>query len=227
MLSKKLYVLLPIFLLFMMTIMGFEGCHVVEIDDPVVPPEIIEGDPEEYTELEGSVDNGETETVESPLNYRAEVGDIISINARPDPEDITASDYEVADDGTIKLIHIGRIDVEGLTKTEIEDKIESEYEDIYSAISITVTILRFYYVSGEVQKAGRYQLVRRTGLIEAIDTAGGFTDFAKRTKVLIIRKKPDGKLKTIKVNCRDIQVGKRADVILKPDDRIFIDRSGV
>ena len=159
--------------------------------------------------------------------YQARVGDIIQIKASPDPQDlITADDYEVAPDGSIKLIYIGRVFVEGRTKGEIELEIEEGYSKYYKDMTITVTILRFYFISGEVRQPSRYPLMRRTNLTEAIDAAGGFTDFAKETGVLITRD-VDGKRTKKKYNTKKIRKGKIEDPVVLPDDSIFVPRGAL
>jgi len=182
----------------------FFGCV-----EPDLPPE------EEYVKKVNSLD------------YKAQVGDILQIKAFPDPEElITGDTYEVASDGSIKLIYLGHVFVEGKTKAEIEAEIEKRYSSYYKDITITVTILRFYYVSGEVRQPSRYQLVRRTRLTEAIDTAGGFTDFAKESGVSITRI-VNGKPVKKRYNCKKIRKGKSEDPVILPDDRIYVPRGGL
>jgi protein involved in polysaccharide export with SLBB domain len=169
------------------------------------------------------------EEVKAPVtkDYHARVGDILQVKASPDPEKlITAENYEVAQDGSIKLIYIGPVFVEGKTKAEIESEIEELYSSYYKDMTITITILRFYFVSGEVRQPSRYALMRRTNLTEAIDAAGGFTDYAKESGVLITRV-VDGKRVKKKYNCKKIRKGKIEDPVILPDDSIFIPRGGL
>ena len=171
-------------------------------------------------------DNGDTET-KTAADYRALVGDILMIKAFPDIEKvITAEDYEVAEDGTIKLIYIGKVLVEGYTKSEIEEEMESRYSKIFKDIGISVTIFRFYYISGEVRQPGRYPLIRRTKILEAVDIAGGFTDFAKESRVSITRIEEDGTVRKFKINCKKVRKGKAENVIVKPDDNIYVPKGG-
>ena len=159
--------------------------------------------------------------------YQAQVGDLLQIKASPDPEKlITAEDYEVAPDGSIKLIYIGSVFIEGKTKAEIESEIEELYSSYYKDMTITVTILRFYYIAGEVRQPSRYALMRRTKLTEAIDAAGGFTDYAKESGVLITRE-VNGKRVKKKYNCKKIRKGKIEDPVILPDDSIFVPRGAL
>ena len=207
---KKYFAILPAISLMILALIGLNGCE---------QPEIGRGNGTTDPVPTSVGDEGDTEAESS--RYRAKIGDTLKITARPDPEDIT-SEYEVAENGTVKLLHIGRVDIEGLTATEIEDKIEDRYKNIYNSPSITVTILRYYIVQGEVRRPGRYGYTREIGILEGITAAGGFTDFSKEKKVVVTRKKPDGTIEQKKVNCKKIRDGKEKDFMLKPDDQVYV-----
>jgi polysaccharide export outer membrane protein len=59
--------------------------------------------------------------------------------------------------------------------------------------------------------------------VDAISSAGGFTPFAKRTKIYILRKEY-GKVNSIPFNYKDVVKNRRSeqDVVLKPGDRIVV-----
>jgi polysaccharide export outer membrane protein len=59
-------------------------------------------------------------------------------------------------------------------------------------------------------------------LLQAIAQAGGFTDRAAKGSILIKRKDESGREIRIKVNVKDIIKGKRKDIVLKPDDVIYV-----
>ena len=208
---KKYSAILPVMGLILLALIVFSGCEHIEID---------KGSGAGAVTGTQSGDNGETEPAR--VEYHLQARDILEIKARPDPEEGINDQYEVSESGTIKLLHIGKSDVSGLTATEVEDEIEDRYKNIYKAISITVKILRFYTVSGEVPRPGRYSLIRRTDLLEAINTAGGFSDFAKESRVTITRKNPDGTINQMVINCDKIRRGKKENVPIKADDFIYV-----
>jgi len=47
------------------------------------------------------------------------------------------------------------------------------------AVSVTAVNSKKYYLEGEVNKAGQYNLIVPTTILEALVNAGGFRDFAK------------------------------------------------
>ena len=90
---------------------------------------------------------------------------------------------------------------------------------IYVASSLENEI----YVIGEVREAGRRKMPVKLTLARAIAEAGGFTDAAFQTKVLLIR----GSIhqpKTQVVNVKDILQGRVADIPLENRDIIFVSK---
>jgi polysaccharide export outer membrane protein len=90
---------------------------------------------------------------------------------------------------------------------------------IYVASSLENEI----YVIGEVREAGRRKMPVKLTLARAIAEAGGFTDAAFQTKVLLIR----GSIhqpKTQVVNVKDILQGRTADIPLENRDIIFVSK---
>jgi hypothetical protein len=78
----------------------------------------------------------------------------------------------------------------------------------------------WYYVSGEVRAPNRQVYVRRVTLLQAIASAGGFTDFADRTWVELTF--ADGSSQI--VNCIEAQDNPNLDPEVHPGDRIFAPR---
>jgi polysaccharide biosynthesis/export protein len=74
-----------------------------------------------------------------------------------------------------------------------------------------------YYVTGSVSKTGMYPLVVPTTVLEAITLAGGFTEFANKKKVVILRK---GKQHYFNYN--DVIKGKKIEQNLALENGDFI-----
>jgi polysaccharide export outer membrane protein len=70
----------------------------------------------------------------------------------------------------------------------------------------------FVYVTGEIQRPGRYRLERDTTIHKAVTLAGGFTKFAA-TKSMVVQRIVDGQR-------RDFQAG--PDDLLQSDDVVVI-----
>jgi len=78
-------------------------------------------------------------------------------------------------------------------------------------------------VFGGVNRPGPLPLVGRMRLSEAIGNAGGFSPFARKWDIKILRATPgSNKRQTIKVNFAEIEEGKADDVYLEPNDQIVV-----
>lgn len=79
------------------------------------------------------------------------------------------------------------------------------------------------YVIGEVQEAGRRRMPVKLTLVKAIAEAGGFTDAAYRTHVLLVRGSIHHPTTQI-ANVKAILEGREADIPLQTRDIIFVSR---
>jgi polysaccharide export outer membrane protein len=77
------------------------------------------------------------------------------------------------------------------------------------------------FVSGEVKQPGVHRLRSETSFIQLMTMVGGFTDWANKKKVLIIRKEK-GTEKRITVNYTKIIDGKEPDVTIKRGDLVIV-----
>lgn len=148
-------------------------------------------------------------------------GDKVVIYLRdiPVPDEIKD---EVDASGTVNLPLIGIVQVEGRTTSEVEDLIEKAYIDggFYVKMSAIVTAQEDeFFVRGEVKREGRYPLTRDVSLLQAITTAGGYTDFAKEREIKIIR----GDEVFVHDGVR-IEERKDKDPLVKPGDIIVVQR---
>lgn len=131
----------------------------------------------------------------------------------------------IKEDGTITLPQIGSVRAAGKTTGELQKEIRSRYVDgkIYkSDLNVTVKAQeRYFYVSGEVNRASSYMWAEGMTVLKAIASAGGFNDFADRTKVIITR--ADGRQVT--VNCKKAQRDPTLDLPVYPSDSVFVSRT--
>ena len=123
--------------------------------------------------------------------------------------------------GEISLLHLKEpIKASGLTTSALEDKIEHRYMEggIYKNISINVTMTaKIYYVQGEVNQPGQFQLMSGTTLLQAIAGARGYTPFANKKKVTVTRY---GKIYTY--NAKDLEKNPARDVKVEAGDVIKV-----
>jgi polysaccharide export outer membrane protein len=132
------------------------------------------------------------------------------------------SDVTIDEDGDISLPLVGRIKAAGLTASELAERIQANYVPRYY-VRCTATVLvaqRFFYVGGEVRNPNRFLWSEDTTLLKAVNTAGGFTDYANRRKVQLIR----GKEPQV-FDCEELQRNPTKDVAIRPGDSITVPRS--
>jgi polysaccharide export outer membrane protein len=95
-------------------------------------------------------------------------------------------------DGKVSLPMIEDIKAEGLTIKQLRELLADKYKDLVTAPVVSVMVTKpfsaTFFVTGKVAKPGEYALVKQTTLLQAIATAGGFTEWAKTGKLAVIRK---------------------------------------
>ena len=157
-------------------------------------------------------------------DHRLQNGDRITILLRgiPTPSEI---DDQIDEKGCVNLELIGTVTIAGLTTSEAEQRIEEAYIEgrYYQRINVTIVAEREeYFVRGEVRQPGRFPLARGMTLTQALAAAGGYTDFARETRVRIIRGEH-----VILLDATRIEKRLDADVIIRRNDTIVVERSPI
>lgn len=80
------------------------------------------------------------------------------------------------------------------------------------------------YVQGKVKSPGVFDYQPGLTALGACIMAGGFAKFAAPNRAKVIRQNADGQ-ETIQINLKKVQTGDKADILLKPGDRIHIPES--
>src|ERR1700739_2743952 len=90
-------------------------------------------------------------------------------------------------------------------------------------VSVSEINSRRVYVTGEVSKPGAYPLLPNMTALQALTSAGGFTQFA-RTKNIYILRNEGGRQPKHPFNYNDGVKGKRPDdnITLQPGDTIVV-----
>jgi polysaccharide export outer membrane protein len=141
-------------------------------------------------------------------------------------EDALSKTIPVRMDGNISLPLIHQIKAAGLTPPQLEEAIVRRLREFYENPNVSVTVMEAnsfkVYVSGQVKTPGVYKLRSEITILQIISMAGGFTDWAKQKKILVIRKE-SGKETRITVNYKKAMKGDpKANVILKSGDTIIV-----
>ena len=112
--------------------------------------------------------------------------------------------YLLDEEGMIEFPVVGKIKISGLTVFEAQQKIQQIAEQYLDSPVTEVRLLNFRFtVLGEVRKENTVNsLNNRITMLEAIGLAGGFTDYADKSNVKVIRQ-GEGKAEVFYVNLLD------------------------
>jgi polysaccharide export outer membrane protein len=159
------------------------------------------------------------------LDYRIGAADVIEVIVWNEPN--FSREVVVRPDGKISLPAVGDVQAEGMTPeafTEYLQKVLTQYIKT-PKVSIVVKQINSskVYVLGQVRTPGAFPLQSDMTILQAIAQAGGFTEWAKRGSVILLRKTDKGDQRIV-VNLRKILKGSKGveDVRLQAGDRINV-----
>ncbi len=111
-------------------------------------------------------------------------------------EDLSRSAVIVRPDGMISMPLVGDVRAIGLTAEQLSAEIAEGFRHYMESptVSVSVTEINSYavYVLGEVNAPGKYQLKSYATVLQAIALAGGFTQFASKNSIQVIRNSMNG-----------------------------------
>jgi polysaccharide export outer membrane protein len=97
----------------------------------------------------------------------------------------------VRPDGKISLPLIGEMTAGGLTPPQLQNSIADRLRNFVNAPEVTVVVQQAnskkFNVMGRVEHPGSFSLATRMRVLDGIAAAGGFGDFAKISKVYVLR----------------------------------------
>jgi len=135
----------------------------------------------------------------------------------------------VRPDGKISLPLMGDVQAVGLTTVQLTKDIATRLKEFKESPNVSVVVQQvnsyIVYVTGEVVHPGRYQLKSYSTVLQAISLAGGFTPYATKNKIVVLRKWPAGIPESrISIRYNDIVEGTDSakDVILVPGDTVVV-----
>jgi polysaccharide biosynthesis/export protein len=139
----------------------------------------------------------------------------------------------VQPDGFVALYGVGEAKVQGETVPELTETIRTAYGKVLHDPIISVVLKDFnkpYFIAnGKVGHPGKYDLRADTTLTEAIAIAGGFTDDAKHSQVVLFRRSGDQWVASQVFNVKDMEAKKnlREDPTLHPGDMLYVPQNRI
>jgi len=153
--------------------------------------------------------------------------DIITVKVWQD--DKMSGDVVVRPDGKISVSLLNEIQAAGLSPAQLRAAVTEAASKFIEGPTVDVVVRqinsRRVFVSGEVGKPGPYPLSSRMTVTQMIALAGGPTQYADKSKIVILRTE-NGKTTVLKVNYNDIMKAKNVtqnyelkvgDIINVPD----------
>jgi polysaccharide biosynthesis/export protein len=147
---------------------------------------------------------GATGCVGDQVNYKVEM--VAPSEFLLGPEDVLnvtiwknqdlSREVVVRPDGMISMPLVGDIQATGLTANLLAKRIAERLTEYLASPIVFVQVKDvnsyFIYVMGEVAKPGKYSLKSYANVMQGISLAGGFTPYAKKNKIKVLRVSADG-----------------------------------
>jgi polysaccharide export outer membrane protein len=152
--------------------------------------------------------------------YRIAAGDTLDVIVWR--EEQISGPAQVRPDGMITIPLGGDLHADGLTPEELATQIQGVLSRFIDNPNVAVRVSamgsRRFFVMGNVRAPGMYDLRAGQTLVQALAIAGGFTDFASRGHVKVIRVGAN----PIERDYDAIVSGDTADLPLEPNDTIVV-----
>lgn len=197
------------------------------------------------------VENGSVHTLAAPHIIRIQPGDKLSILVSSKNPELaylynlpvvghyqsstsgkglttsTVTNYTVNPDGTINFPVLGKIQIGGMTRSDVADEIKARLVngDHIKDAQVTVDFLDMYVeVMGEVKTPGRFIIDHdKITLLDALSKAGDLTIYGKRDNVLVVREE-NGKQMSYRVDLTDANALYSSPVFyLHQNDLVYVE----
>jgi polysaccharide export outer membrane protein len=139
----------------------------------------------------------------------------------------------VQPDGFVTLYGVGDVKVQGLTIPELTEAVGRAYGGILHDPIVSIVLKDFnkpYFIAdGQVGHPGKYDLRADTTLTQAIAIAGGFTEDAKHSQVLLFRRVSDAWVSTQVFDIKKMEAkgDLREDPYMHPGDTLFVPKNRI
>ena len=165
------------------------------------------------------------------LRLAVTVGDKVEVNP---------FEVQISEKNDILVPFIGKIECDGLTINGLRSRLTTRYSEFFRnpEVSAQFVIRDAYtspwgrvYIQGRVHREGWVSIpaTRRLMLSDAIQEAGGFAQFAKRSNIRVSRRMKDGSIKRFKIDLEEIgrQGRTENDMLLQSGDVVYVFESSI
>jgi len=162
--------------------------------------------------------------LDTATEYQIGPEDVLDISVWKNPE--LSRTVPVRPDGKVSLPLLNDFQAAGLTPSSLREQLVSRLSDFVPTPEVSVIVREVHSrkvaVVGAVKTAGRYELKSPMTVLEAIALAQGFTDFAARDRIVVLRQS-GGTTTRIPFNYRKIADGaEQENFFVRPGDIIVV-----
>lgn len=158
-------------------------------------------------------------------NYTIGAQDVLDISVWKEPG--VSRTVPVRPDGKISLPLLDDVQAAGLTPMQLSDLLTAKLKKYLANPQVTVIVTQInsqrVYVIGQVARQGAYPLLPGMTILQALSSAGGFSQFANQKKIELLRT-TGGKLVKYRFNYKEAieGVNPEQNMTLKVGDQIIV-----
>jgi polysaccharide export outer membrane protein len=160
-----------------------------------------------------------------PPSYLIGPNDVLSIFVWKEPE--ITREVTVMLDGRITFPLVGEILAQGQTVGQLKKTVTQKLEKYVTAPEVTIIVKesrsQTVYTIGKVSRPGPYPIASNMTVLQALSSAGGFTEWADTKNILIVRRRADKEVQ-IPFNYKGFTSGQNLEqnILLQPGDTIVV-----
>jgi len=194
-------------------------------------PSVIPSAPVQQVASTSNADTSNVGLHERYPRYRLRKGDTFDVDMPFSPEFNQSA--AVQPDGFVTLRGIGSVHVEGETIPDLIETLKSAYKGILRDPAISISLKDFekpYFIaSGEIGHPGKYDLRSNLTVTEAVAIAGGFTEKAKHSQVVLFRPLAAGGYEAKLLNAKKLLASRNLseDLQLQPGDMVYVPQNHI
>ena len=161
-------------------------------------------------------------------DYQLDYGDVLNISVWGFDE-LQVKDLPISPDGKLSFPLVGEVAVKNLSTSQLTTKLTTSLSQYVKNPIVTVNLMKVrttrVYVLGEVPKPGMFELTKDHTLLDAIGMSG-YTAYAAKKKVSIIRRGETGSSLTVNLNALLTKGDFSQNVVLNEGDVVYLSSNG-
>ena len=161
----------------------------------------------------------------STTGYVIQPGDVLQIRVFNQPD--MSAHARVRDDGKISIPFLNDVVAAGFTPNALAQQLQQRLKEFINSPVVTVSLeeARPFSVSvlGEVNKPGVYAVPVGAGVLQALAAAGGFTQYASRDRIFVVRETPQRARIRFQFDELTQATGKAATFRLRAGDTVVVE----